>query len=51
MPASVCRDCSVCYVRYEASPERIDVSGTAGGRHPTGKGDRLGVPAAVGLPL
>ena len=33
VPASVCRafDCSVCYVRREASSERLAVSGTAGG--------------------
>ena len=32
MPASVygACDCSVCYVRYEASPERLAAPGTAG---------------------
>ena len=37
MPASVCHayDCSVCYVRCEASPERLAASGTAGGSHPS----------------
>ena len=37
MPASVCDayDCSVCYVRCEATPERLAASGTADGSHPS----------------
>ena len=35
LPATVCRayDCSVCYVRYEASPERLAAPGTADDSH------------------
>ena len=37
MPASVrgAYDCSVCYVWYEASPERLAAPGTAGDSHPS----------------